>query len=131
MGESPEERDQEVLLETLHPDRVGHGVYLTEKAQEWILEHRTPLEVCLTSSYLAKMVDDVKEHPGLRYFQQGHPIVLCTDDPLLFSTTLSQELALAHEKCGLSKEEIARIVTDSFRCAGHLRQSELGAALTK
>jgi adenosine deaminase len=113
MGEAPGERDQKKILETLSPDRIGHGVHLCQEAEEWILSHRTPLEVCLTSSVLVQMVRDYPEHPGLRYFRQGHPIVLCTDDPLIFGVSLSQELQKAHEYCGLTLEEIEEIVNSS------------------
>ncbi len=62
------------------------------EAKEWMLSHRVPLEVCLTSSVLVKMIDDYRNHPGIEFFRLGHPFIFCTDDPLLFSTTLSQEL---------------------------------------
>ncbi len=114
MGELPEETDQMLLLTLLKPKRVGHGVYLSDEAKEWILRHRIPLEVCLTSSVLVKMIDDYKQHPGLEFFRLGHPIVFCTDDPLLFSTTLSQELLYAHQLCGLSTEDIKYLVDQSF-----------------
>jgi adenosine deaminase len=114
IGEVPEETDQMLLLTLLEPKRVGHGVHLCQEAKEWILKHRIPLEVCLTSSVLVKMIADYKQHPGLEFFRLGHPIVFCTDDPLLFSTTLSQELSYAHRLCGLTAEEIERLVDLSF-----------------
>jgi adenosine deaminase len=114
MGESPEETDQMLLLTRLEPKRIGHGVYLSDEAKAWVLSHKVPLEVCLTSSVLVKMIDDYKQHPGLGFFRLGHPIVFCTDDPLLFSTTLSQELLYAHELCGLSTEDIKQLVESSF-----------------
>ena len=114
MGELPEETDQMLLLTLLEPKRIGHGVYLSDEAKEWILRHRVPLEVCLTSSVLVKMIDDYKQHPGLEFFRLGHPVVFCTDDPLLFSTTLSQELLYAHQLCGLSTEDIKYLVGRSF-----------------
>lgn len=114
IGESPDETDQLYLLENLHPIRVGHGVHLTTEAKAWIAKRRIPLEVCLTSSVLVEMVADADQHPGLRYFQEGHPIILCSDDPLLFSTTLSQEFLMAH-KSGLSLEELTKIGQDAFQ----------------
>lgn len=114
MGEVPEETDQMLLLTQLEPKRIGHGVYLNDEAKEWILRHRVPLEVCLTSSVLVKMIDDYPQHPGFEFFRLGHPIVFCTDDPLLFSTTLSQELLYAHQLCGLSVEDIKYLVDRSF-----------------
>ena len=116
IGESQNEINQLYLLESLHPNRIGHGVHLSEDAKEWIKQHRIPLEVCLTSSVLVEMIDQPNAHPGIHYFQQGYPIVLCTDDPLLFSTTLSQEFLIAH-KLGFSLEELTKIAQNSFQHA--------------
>ena len=96
MGESPKERGQRELLEALRPDRIGHGVYLEPGALAWIVENKTPIEVCLTSSLLVKMVDRIDVHPGLALGLQGHPIAICTDDPTIFQTSLSQEWNSLH-----------------------------------
>lgn len=114
MGEVPEEADQMLLLTHLEPKRIGHGVYLSNEAKEWILSHKTPIEVCLSSSVLVKMVEEYKQHPGFEFYRLGQPIVFCTDDPLLFSTTLSQELSYAHQFCGMPKDEIEQVVNSSF-----------------
>ncbi len=114
VGEVPDEKDQIDLLKALQPSRVGHGVFLTPEATDWVVVNNVPLEVCLTSSVLVQMIDHYDKHPGIQLFQQGHPIVFCTDDPLIFSTTLSKELALASRYSGLSLEEITKIVKESF-----------------
>lgn len=115
IGESPNEQDQMMLLTQLSPVRVGHGVYLSPEATAWIFSHHTPLEVCLTSSVLVQMIDRFDQHPGLQFFRKGHPIVLCTDDPLLFSTTLSQECLLAQEQAGLAQAEVETIAREAIR----------------
>lgn len=117
LGESQEEQDQMLLLEALQPRRIGHGVHLKAEARDWILKEKIPMEVCLSSSVLVKMIDQYDQHPGIQFFRLGHPIVFCTDDPLLFSTTLSKELAIANQLCGLSSEEVERIVMSSFEHA--------------
>ncbi len=114
MGEAPGEIEQIALLEALQPVRIGHGVYLSDEAKEWIVQHQTPIEVCLTSSVLVKMIDHYRQHPGLEFFRLGHPVVLCTDDPLLFSTTLSKEFAIGHLDAGLSMDHLERLAQDAF-----------------
>lgn len=115
IGESPKEQDQMKLLTLLNPVRIGHGVHLSSEAASWILARKIPLEVCLTSSVLVQMIETPDQHPGLELYRNGHPIVFCTDDPLLFSTSLSQELLLAHKKAGISREEIEKIAVESLR----------------
>ena len=85
-------------------------------------------EICLTSSVLVKMVDAYEQHPGCDFFRLGHPVVFCTDDPLLFTTTLSQELSYAHQFCGMSKEEIEQVVNKAFDYALD-KQNALGTSL--
>lgn len=114
MGEVPNEADQMLLLTMLEPKRIGHGVYLSKEAKEWILSHQIPIEVCLTSSVLVKMINHYEQHPGIEFFQLGHPIVLCTDDPLLFSITMSKEVLYAHEFCRLTDEDLRQIIENAF-----------------
>lgn len=95
VGEAIGETDQLILLQTLNPDRVGHGVILGNEAFNWIKEHNVPVEVCLTSSLKVGMTQNYKDHPWL--YQDGHPISLCTDDPLIFSTSLTKEMAKLYE----------------------------------
>jgi adenosine deaminase len=114
MGEAPDESDQMLLLTQLEPKRIGHGVYLSSEAKEWILSHQIPVEICLTSSVLVKMVGRYDEHPGLEFFRLNHPVVFCTDDPLLFSTTVSRELWHAHQACGLEAGDLKRLTQKSF-----------------
>lgn len=117
IGESPLEKNQRALLETLNPHRIGHGVHLSSEASEWILENKIPFEVCLSSSVFVQMVDHHVNHPALHYRLQGHPIVICTDDPLLFQTTLSKELQLLFDLSIFNREEIIEIAKDGFRYA--------------
>ena len=42
-------------------------------------------------------------------------MALCTDDTGVFSTTLSQEYALAAAALGLSDEEVKRLSAEAFR----------------
>lgn len=106
LGESPKERGQLKLLEALCPDRVGHGVHLEPEARQWILDHRTPLEVCLTSSVVAQMIEKPSAHPGLEDFRQNHPIAICTDDPLIFQITLSGEYETFFQAAPVSFDEM-------------------------
>ncbi len=109
MGESPHETGQMRILEELQPHRIGHGVHLSEDAIDWIFENRTPIEVCPTSSVLVRMIDKYDEHPGLSYHFQGHPVVICTDDPLIFQNTLSGEFQVLCEQTPLSEEQLLQI----------------------
>lgn len=111
IGETNEETAEQQMLEltTLEPRRIGHGVYLCEEAKNWVLEHNTLVELCLTSALKTGMISEMQEHPALNLLMQGHPVALCTDDPLIFKTTLSKEYSLAASLTGLTLQEIQNL----------------------
>ena len=108
IGESQKETAEQQMFEltTLQPERVGHAVHLHEASRSWIFERRVPVEMCLTSAVKAGMIAHPKEHPALEWMIDGHPVAICTDDPLIFSTTLSQELAYVAEHAELEREHL-------------------------
>lgn len=110
MGESPLEKDQILLLEGLEPVRIGHGVHLHPEALAWVKKHKTPIEVCLSSGVCAKMIKKYSEHPGFTFYANGHPVVICTDDPLIFRTTLSEEYMLFAKEFGSCFEKIKDLI---------------------
>lgn len=93
IGESYEEIDQMDILQELRPHRIGHGVCLCLPAIAWIKEHNIPVEVCPTSARLVTMHPPKEIHPWiLEHRDNGHPIIICTDDPTVFGVDVSDEL---------------------------------------
>lgn len=113
VGESYKETDQLLILETLQPDRVGHGVCLNDEAKKWILQNKTPVEVCITSAIASNMHKKEDRHPWLnKYKEQGHPIVICSDDPTVFGTLTEEYRKLLGF---LSMDEITKLAQESFK----------------
>jgi len=126
MGESPKEIDtpekaanQAFALELIQPDRIGHGVFLSSQALKWVLAHPSvPIEVCPTSSVLTGMMDHHSEHPGVKYYlEHNHPIVVGTDDPLLFQSCLSEGYHKLMDLEGIKMQQIKQMVYWSFQYA--------------
>ncbi len=111
LGESPKESAEQQMkeLQKINPSRIGHGVHLCQDAIDWIRERRTPVELCLRSAVLVGMIKDAAQHPALQLLRDGHPVIICTDDPLIFDTTLSQECAAVARLCELTVEDVARL----------------------
>lgn len=108
IGESIEESPEQQLFEltTLQPKRIGHAVHLSSKGFEYAFQNKVLIEMCLTSAVMTGMIKEAKDHPALKLLLNGYPVAICTDDPLLFNTTLSKEYKLVKKLIQWSFEEI-------------------------
>ena len=121
------------MLDKLTVDRVGHGynaVY-DESVLRRIRENGIHLECCPTSSMVTKAhVGAWKEHPIVRFAEEGISFSLNTDDASLFQIDLNSELVLAHTKLELSFDTICKTVVDAAK-ASFLENDEKQALVLK
>jgi adenosine deaminase len=101
-GEAAGPESVRAAIEILGAERIGHGVRAIEDPAlvELLAERRIPLEVCPTSNRLTGVAPATAPHPLIELDASGVLCALDADDPALFSTTLSDEYALAHEWLG-------------------------------
>jgi aminodeoxyfutalosine deaminase len=113
-------------IELLGAERIGHGIAAINdpKLMDLLAERKIPLEICPASNMktgalalqLRRENATIEDHPLPKLFRHSIPIVLSTDDPAMFHTTLREEYANA-ARMGLREEELARIVDMSFEHA--------------
>jgi aminodeoxyfutalosine deaminase len=113
-------------IELLGAERIGHGIAAIHDRElmDLLAERRIPLEVCPGSNLktgalavqLHRAEARIEDHPLPRLLRHGIPIVLSTDDPAMFHTTLQTEYENA-ARMGLQENELARIVEMSFQHA--------------
>jgi aminodeoxyfutalosine deaminase len=110
-------------VEFLGVERVGHGIAAIHDValMDLLADRRIALEICPTSNLrtgaLARQVGDdtatLAQHPMAKLIRHGVPVVLSTDDPAMFHTTLSEEYQRAQEM-GLAEKELEEVVAQGF-----------------
>jgi adenosine deaminase len=110
-------------VELLGAERIGHGIAAIHDPglMDLLAERRITLEVCpvsnLRTGALAKQLGSesasLQQHPLPQLLRHGIPVVLSTDDPSMFHTSLSEEYRHA-QKMGLSERELKEVVANSF-----------------
>ncbi len=112
-------------VELLGAERIGHGIAAIHDPglMELLIERGIPMEVCpvsnLRTGALALQVNKdatLKEHPLLPLFRRGVPVVLSSDDPAMFHTSLLEEYEHAHAM-GLTEADLSKIVAQGFQYA--------------
>ena len=112
-------------IDLLRVERIGHGIAaaLDPALMDLLAHRRIALEICpqsnLCTGALAKQVGHavaITDHPLPKLLRRGIPVVLSTDDPAMFHTTLRGEYENA-ARMGLSEAELAQLVGASFEHA--------------
>jgi adenosine deaminase len=99
--------------------RIGHGVRLRENGDllNYVNDHRVPLEMCPSSNVQTRSVADFESHPLKFYFDFGLRVTVNTDNRLITDTTSTKELLVAHQKMGLTLEDICTVLVQGFKSA--------------
>jgi adenosine deaminase len=113
-------------IELLNVERIGHGIAAAQDPalMDLLVDRRIPLEICPQSNIrtgaLAKQLRlseaRITDHPLPQLWRHGIPIVLSTDDPAMFHTTLLAEYENVAQM-GLSETELAQLANMSFEHA--------------
>jgi aminodeoxyfutalosine deaminase len=113
-------------IEILGVERIGHGIAAIHDPalMDLLAEQKIPLEICPASNMMTAALArqlrrenvTMEDHPLPKLLRQGIPVVLSTDDPAMFHTTLNEEYANA-ARMGLQEDELNRIVEMGFQYA--------------
>jgi adenosine deaminase len=108
--------------------RIGHGTRLVEDLvvyggkvvkigalAQYVLDHRIPLEVCLSSNVHTGATTSVAAHPFPILQQLGFRLTLNTDNRLMSRTDLSTEYYLAAETFGLGLDDLETLAINGMK----------------
>ncbi len=104
-------------IETLGPDRIGHGTSAGEDPEliKRLARDGTYVEVCLSSNLQTGAVASLADHPLPRFLDAGMNVALCTDNPTVSNTTLSREIGLAMQTFGFGEQDVRDLAAMSCR----------------
>jgi adenosine deaminase len=110
-------------IELLGAERIGHGIAAINdpRLMDFLAERQIPLEICPQSNLrtgalalqLSRPDACIEDHPLPQLLRHGIPIVLSTDDPAMFHTTLLDEYENVR-RMGLTDDEISCLTQMSF-----------------
>lgn len=104
-------------IDLLGAERVGHGISAAQDPllMEALRERSIALEVCPTSNVCTGAVPSLAEHPLPALVAAGVPVTVNSDDPPMFSTTLTDEYCVAAGMLGLDTAGVADLARAAVR----------------
>ncbi|CAI8611454.1 unnamed protein product [Vicia faba] len=126
-GEVPNSREIHDMLDFL-PGRIGHACFFQEEHWRKLKSSKIPVELCLTSNIRTLSVPSIDAHHFVDLYKAKHPVVLCTDDSGVFSTSLSNEYKIAASSFGLGRKEMFELSKNAveFIFADNTVKEDLG-----
>ncbi len=110
--------------------RIGHGTRLIEdmaiyegkvikvgSLAKYVLDHRIPLEICLSSNVHTGACARIEDHPFPYFLRHGYRVSLNTDNRLMSNTTLTKEYMLAASIWGLGLDEFERLSVNAMNAS--------------
>ena len=101
----------------LGAERIGHGIAAVRDPEllAYLAATGTVLEVCPTSNVRTRSVPSLAEHPLPALVAAGVPVTINSDDPPMFSTTLTDEYLVAARLLDLEETGVADLARAAVR----------------
>ena len=89
----------------------------------YVLDHRIPLEMCVTCNVQTQCVNGYDDHPIKDYLDAGIRVTVNTDNRLISNTSLTNEYIKIVKHYNLSISELKKLILNGFT-AGFLPYEE-------
>ncbi len=110
--------------------RIGHGTRLIEDMvlyddkiirlgplAQYVLDHRIPIEVCLSSNVHTGATPSLAQHPFPHYLHNGFRVTLNTDNRLMSRTSMTDEYLLAVQHFGCTLDQLEKLTINGMKSA--------------
>ncbi|MDI9635542.1 adenosine deaminase [Geitlerinema splendidum] len=97
--------------------RIGHGVRCLEDPElvRQLVANNVVLEVCPSSNVCLGVVPDLASHPLPKLVEAGLTVTINSDDPPMFSTSLSEEYCRCSEAFGFDEAQLKSFAQTAAR----------------
>ncbi len=111
----------EEAVDVCGANRIGHGVSIANEVTdgshgfemgsiaEFVVNQKIPLEICPTSNLHTGVVGAISDHPVDMLMRAGFQITINTDNRLMSSTSMSNEIWECHEAFGWTWNDIKNV----------------------
>ncbi len=99
--------------------RIGHGIRAVEDPQlmGYLRDHGIMLEICPTSNLRLGLAPSLVAHPLRQLLDEGVPVTINSDDPLLLDTDISREIEKVATALELTARQLAALMTTAAQSA--------------
>ena len=106
-------------LDSLRPDRLGHGVRCVEDPAvlERVVASGVALEVCPGSNVALGVYEGEADVPLRQLLDAGATVALGADDPLIFGSRLAEQYQTAREVHGVDDVGLAALAVGSLQAS--------------
>jgi len=103
----------------LHAVRIGHGITIRESDAllNYFERGRRAIEVCFTSNGDTGAVYSLESHPARAFYKLGLRLPICTDNPTISDTAITNEAMQLMDVLGFQKNEILKMTRDGYKAA--------------
>jgi adenosine deaminase len=103
----------------LGAERIGHGLraYEDPEVVAMLKERQIPLEMCIVSNARTGVCPSIRDHPIKDYFRQGLMVTVNSDDPSMFSATLTDEYLALTRELGFTLDEVKRVALNGVEAS--------------
>ncbi len=107
------------VIEELHPNRIldGRDAAQSPDVVTALLERNITLALNLTRAVKQKWVSSVAEYPLRKLYDDGISLVLASDMPAIYQTSLNAEYLAAVEQGGLTVDELENVALNAVRAS--------------
>ena len=115
-GEAAGPESVRAAIDVLKARRFGHMVRAIEdeKLMKDLQAIKAVPEVCVSSNLALHVYENYAAHPLRKLFDAGLKVVLGSDDPSFFSTSIGHEYQIAKDKFRFTDEELRQITRNAI-----------------